>query len=191
MRIYVSRNFRNVVEKNLYKGIEGYVYLPEYRKNEILMQIFQRALFFFWFSSGERSVWSRIKNGVRKDDVTQEVGDTELLSSEIVLTSKEKYKEEKKESAKVAVATARISCSFDSDMSELYVEILEISAKDDDTYKAYEKLLKKELKDAKNDMEMFLGKEEFLRCFFDTLHSNKLTMTTGSEAVCIAFITTH
>lgn len=183
MRICVSRKFRNVVENNLYKGMVGYMNLPWYEKNEILMQTFQRAMLFFWLTSGKRSVWSRVKSGAEKDDVTQEVGDTELLSSEIALTSKSKYKEEKKEGAKVAEATARVSCSFDAAKFELHVEVLEISAKDDATHKYYEKLLKKELNDARNDMEFFLGMEEFLRCFFDTLHSKLVTMVTGSEAV--------
>lgn len=212
MKIRVSRNFRSTVENNLYRGVKEYMLLPQYRKNEILMQVFQRALLLFWFSSGERSIWSRVKHGGKKDDMTQAVLDNELLTSEIVLNSKAVDKEEKMVPAPVSVpvtdergknvpgkfqtitretkvvektpkASARVLCSFDAAKSELTVKVLEVTAKDEMTRKHYLQTLNKELEEAKDSMEFFFSMEQFLKCFYDTLHSNSLTMTTGMEAV--------
>lgn len=212
MKIRVSRIFRNAVENNLYKGVKEYMLLHQHRKEEILMQVFQRALLLFWFSSGERSTWSRVKRGSKKDDMTQAVLDNELLSSEIVLNSKAVDKEEKMVPApfnvpvtdergknvpgkfqtvtretkvveKTPKASARVLCTFDAAKSELTVKVLEVTAKDDKTRKNYLQALNKELEDAKSMMEYFFTMEQFLKCFYDTLHSNSLTMTTGMEAV--------
>lgn len=138
--------------------------------------------------------------------------DNEVLGNVVYLATKAKVKETKKEyvdvnkvvmvdgkntvvpsreprnvEVKSPKAKARVLFYFNVKNSVLEINVLEVTAKDPITESRYYKDLEKELKMARDEMEMTDGMylTPFLKSFFDTLHAHKYSHITGSEAVLL------
>ncbi len=185
----------------------------------IITEMWERMFAHFWLTG--RSAWVRDNSYAKKNaTMTEEARlDVESLSTTMTLQSKDTYEKEampqpvspdgyrplyslKKE--KVPKATAKVEFSFNRKKMILQVEIVEVTAENENERKKYENTLRKELQTAADSMnamfdlsedfsyaEMRYAKreciEKMLNAFFNTLHVSKECSChiVGNEAVAM------